>query len=74
MPHRRARPDDSARERAALAWTEALTHIHTGVSDQEYISVRLHFDKAQLVDLTYAIVAINGWNRIATAFRKEPGT
>lgn len=61
-------------ERAALAWTEVLTHIHSGVTEHDSISVRLHFDETQLVDLTYAIVAINAENRIATAFRKEPGS
>ena len=70
----RETPFFDERERAALAWTEALTQIHSGVPDELYVSVRQQFDEAQLVDLTYAIVAINGWNRIATAFRKVPGT
>jgi AhpD family alkylhydroperoxidase len=70
----RETPFFDERERAALAWTEALTHLSTGVPDDVYESVRRHFDASQLVDLTYAIVAINGWNRIAIAFRKLPGT
>jgi AhpD family alkylhydroperoxidase len=69
----RETPFFDERERAALAWAEALTHIGGGVSDELYESVRPHFDDVQLVDLTYAIVAINGWNRIAIAFRKVPG-
>ena len=70
----RETPFFNDRERAALAWTEALTQIQSGVPDELYASVRQQFNEAQLVDLTYAIVAINGWNRIATAFRKVPGT
>jgi AhpD family alkylhydroperoxidase len=70
----RETPFFDERERAALAWTEALTHIGAGVPDNVYELVRRHFDEAQLVDLTYAIVAINGWNRIAIAFRKLPAT
>lgn len=61
------------RERAALAWTEAVTRIESAVPDGVYHSVRSHFDEAQLVDLTYAIVAINGWNRLVLAFRRLPG-
>lgn len=62
-------------ERAALAWTEAVT-VLTGedpVSDAVYTGVRSHFNERQIVDLTLAIVAINGWNRLSIAFRKEPG-
>jgi alkylhydroperoxidase family enzyme len=63
------------RERAALAWTEAVTRLgEDHVSDEIYAEVRPQFDDRQLVDLTLAIVAINGWNRLAIAFRKEPGT
>ena len=63
------------RERAALAWTEAVTQI-TGnhVPDELYEQVRLHFSEEELVNLTLAVVAINGWNRIAISFRTEPGT
>jgi len=64
-----------ARERVALAWTEAVTRLDEHhVSDELYAEVRQHFDERSLVDLTLAIIAINGWNRLAIAFRKEPGT
>ena len=65
----------SERERAALAWTEALTLIaNDHVPDELYEQVRQHFSEQELVDLTLAVVAINGWNRIAISFRVEPGT
>jgi AhpD family alkylhydroperoxidase len=71
----RETPFFDARERAALAWTEAVTRLgEDHVSDEIYAEVRPQFDHRQLVDLTLAIVAINGWNRLAIAFRKEPGT
>lgn len=60
------------RERAAFAWSEAVTQIGSGVPDEIYNSVRNHFDETQMVDLTYAIVAINGWNRLVIAFRGPP--
>lgn len=64
----------SARERAALAWTEAVTQIATReVSDEIYAEARKHFDEKALVNLTLAIVAINGWNRMNVAFRTEVG-
>jgi AhpD family alkylhydroperoxidase len=64
------------RERAALAWTESVTRLNGDdpVPDAVYRDVRRHFDERQLADLTLAIVAINGWNRLSIAFRKEPGT
>lgn len=62
------------RERSALAWTEAITNIQQGhASDEEFEAARKHFDEAQLVRLTVAITQINTWNRIAIAFRAEPG-
>ena len=62
------------RERAALAWTEAVTAIGVaGVPDDVYAEAREHFDEAELVRLTMAVVAINGWNRLAIAFRAEVG-
>ena len=70
----RETPFFSERERAALEWTETLTQLREGVPDDCYASARQHFDEVELVDLTYAIVAINGWNRVAIAFRKVPGT
>jgi AhpD family alkylhydroperoxidase len=64
----------SARERAALAWTEAVTRIATQeVSDALYAEVRAHFDEKAIVDLTLAIIAINGWNRMNVAFRTPVG-
>ncbi len=63
------------RERAALAWTEAVTLIAaTHVPDDLYEQVRQHFREEELVTLTLAVVAINGWNRLAISFRTEPGT
>lgn len=68
-------PYYSERERAALAWTEALTEISDNeVSDELYESVREQFDEEELVTLTMAVVAINGWNRLAISFRMEPGS
>ncbi|HET6157110.1 MAG TPA: carboxymuconolactone decarboxylase family protein [Dongiaceae bacterium] len=61
------------RERAALAWTEALTLIaDSDVSDEVYDEARRHFSDKELVDLGYAIMAINGWNRLMKAFRVPP--
>src|SRR5574337_400422 len=71
----REAPFYSARERAALAWTEALTCIAGGdVSDALYDEARKQFSDKELVDLSLAIIAINGWNRLAIPFRSEPGT
>lgn len=68
-------PFYSDRERAALAWTEALTRIaDNDVPDELYQSVRQHFSEEELVNLTLAIVAINGWNRLAISFRSVPGS
>jgi len=62
------------RERAALTWAEALTRLgEDGVSDDVYQIARSAFSDQELADLTYAIVAINGWNRLAIGFRTEPG-
>jgi AhpD family alkylhydroperoxidase len=71
----RETPFFSERERAALAWTEAVTQIADGgVADEVYDSARSQFDEAELVRLTLAIIAINGWNRLAVPFRSVPGT
>jgi alkylhydroperoxidase family enzyme len=65
----------SERERAALAWTEAITLISSShASDEIYEEVRKGFTEEELVNLTLAIVAINGWNRPAIGFRSVPGT
>ncbi len=68
-------PCYSERERAALAWTEALTQLAStaDVPDEVYAQARRHFDEKQLVDLTLAIIAINGWNRLNVAFRTHVG-
>ncbi len=65
----------SERERAALAWTEAVTQIAGthDVPDEVYQQARRHFDEKALVDLTLAIIAINGWNRLNVAFRTRVG-
>ncbi|MEZ4585413.1 MAG: carboxymuconolactone decarboxylase family protein [Gemmatimonadales bacterium] len=71
----RETPFYSERERAALAWTEAVTCISQGtISEADYLDVRRQFSERELVDLTIAIVAINGWNRMAIAFRSVPGS
>ena len=71
----REAPFYTPRERAALAWTEALTNVRDGhVPDAVYDEARVEFDEGELMNLTLAVVAINGWNRIAIAFRAVPGT
>jgi AhpD family alkylhydroperoxidase len=63
----------NAREMAALAWTEALTHVTpSGVADEDFAAARNEFDESELVFLTAAIASINAWNRIAMAFRFLP--
>ena len=60
------------RERAALAWTEAVTDVNAShVSDEEYAAVKEFFAEKDLVDLTFAIANINAWNRMGVAFRTE---
>ncbi len=71
----RETPFFTPRERAALAWTEAITNIQQGhASEEAYEEVRPAFDEAELVKLTLAITYINTWNRLAIAFRAEAGT
>ncbi len=71
----REAPFFSERERAALAWTEAVTLVSSsGVPDDTYQFARSQFSEKELVDLTMAIVAINGWNRLAVSFRAVAGT
>ncbi|WP_369789936.1 carboxymuconolactone decarboxylase family protein [Rouxiella sp. WC2420] len=63
------------REKAALLWTEALTTLAPkGVSNEIYDHVRTHLSEQEISDLSFLIVAINGWNRISIAFRTEPGS
>ena len=71
----RETPFFTERERAALEWTEAVTRLaDTHVPDDVYARVARHFDEAELVTLTFAVVVINGWNRLAVAFRAPAGT
>ncbi len=75
LPAWREAPFYSDRERAALAWTEAVTLIHdTHVPDDFYEFARQHFSDVELVNLTMAIVAINGWNRLEVSFRGVAGS
>jgi AhpD family alkylhydroperoxidase len=70
----RETPYYSARERAALEWTEALTLVsETHVPDEVYERVREQFSEDELAHLSLAIVAINGWNRLNVAARTVPG-
>jgi AhpD family alkylhydroperoxidase len=75
LPAWRETPFFTERERAALAWTEAVTRVADGhVPDTVFEEVRPHFTDEELVNLTLAVVAINGWNRLAISFRAVPGT
>jgi AhpD family alkylhydroperoxidase len=70
----RESPFYTDRERAALEWTEAVTLIaNDHVPDDVYECGRRQFGEEELVDLTMAVVAINGWNRLAISFRAVPG-
>jgi AhpD family alkylhydroperoxidase len=63
------------RERAALAWTEAVTQVGKDhVPDEVYELARTQFSEKELVDLTLAVIAINNWNRLAISFRAVPGS
>jgi alkylhydroperoxidase family enzyme len=73
LPVWREAPCFSAREQAALGWTEAMTRLSSeGVPDRVYRDAKEHFSDAELVNLTTAVVAINGWNRVCVAFRIVP--
>ncbi len=66
-------PVFSDRERAALEWTDAVTLVNVSrVPDELYERVRKQFTEKELVDLTWAIVGINGWNRVEISFRGTP--
>jgi len=63
------------RERAALAWTEAVTKLpEGGVPDELYERVRSQFSEKEISDLTFLITAINAWNRVSVTFRMVPGS
>jgi len=71
----REAPFYSERERAALEWTEALTLVNQEhVPDSVYEIARAHFSEEELVNLSLAVVAINGWNRLMIGFRGEAGS
>ena len=68
-------PFYTARERAALEWAEAVTRLADGpVRDDVFARAREHFSEKELVDLTYAVVSINAFNRLAVPFRSVPGS
>ncbi len=74
LPAWRETPFYSERERAALAWTEAVTQVSEDhVPDEVFELARKEFPEEELAELTLAIVAINGWNRLCIAFRALPG-
>ena len=74
IPVWRDTPFFTPSERAALAWTDAVTRLgEHGVPDEVYQAARAQFDEPELVRLTMAIVVINGWNRLSIAFRPEVG-
>jgi AhpD family alkylhydroperoxidase len=68
----RETPLFSTRERAALAWTEALTVLAGGVSDEVYAEASAEFSEQELLYLTSAIATINAWNRYGAAYRWSP--
>ena len=68
-------PFYTERERAALAWTDAVTLIsETHVPDEVFNRAREYFSEKELVDLTIAIISVNGWSRLATSFRLVAGS
>jgi AhpD family alkylhydroperoxidase len=65
----------SEKERAALAWTEALTKLpEHGVPDDIYEAARAEFSEKELSDLSFVVMTINAWNRLSIAFRNVPGS
>ena len=69
----RETPYYSARERADLAWAEAVTAIRGDIEDAIYDGLRQHFSETEIVDLTFAVITINGWNRLAISMREPVG-
>ncbi|HTJ29118.1 MAG TPA: carboxymuconolactone decarboxylase family protein [Acidobacteriaceae bacterium] len=75
LPIWRESPLFSERERAALEWTETLTKLPPhGVPEEFFQQVRQHFSEQEISDLTFAIMAINGWNRVSIGFAAVPGS
>ena len=63
------------RERAALAWTEALTKLpEQGIPDDLYERIRQQLSEKEMSDLTFVVMSINAWNRINIAFKMVPGS
>jgi len=74
LPGWREAPFYDERERAALEWTETVTRIaDKGMPDEVYERARRQFSEKELVDLTFAVIAINGWNHLAIPFRAPVG-
>lgn len=70
----REAPFYTSKERAALAWAEAVTGISAkGIQDEVYEEMSAHFSEREILDLTIAVIAINGWNRINIAFEGDVG-
>ncbi len=69
----REAPQFTARERAALAWTEAVTHLEGAVPDDVYVAAQAEFSEEELADLTFVVMAINAWNRLNVAIRTPAG-
>jgi AhpD family alkylhydroperoxidase len=74
IPAWRETPFFTPRERAALAWAEAVTEISKGISEELLELTRTHFTDKELVDLTMVVVTINGWNRLSIALRTPVGS
>ena len=74
VPVWRETPFYTPRERAALAWTETVTRIGDGVTEDDFEAARAHFTEEELVNLTMAVIVINGWNRLSISFATEPGS
>ena len=70
----RESPFYSDRERAALAWAEAVTTLDGQVPDEVFETAKKEFNEQELIDLTMVVVTINSWNRLNIAFRTEAGT
>jgi alkylhydroperoxidase family enzyme len=70
----RETPFFDVRERAALAWIEAVTLVsETHVPDSVYDEAKKHFSEKEIIDLTYVAATINAWNRLAISLRSVPG-
>ncbi|MFA7671549.1 MAG: carboxymuconolactone decarboxylase family protein [Sphaerochaetaceae bacterium] len=71
----REAPFYTEKERAALEWTEAVTKISEHqVTDELFEKMKNHFSEKEIVDLTLAVIAINGWNRLAISFHSVAGS